>query len=102
MELATGFSANVLEVQIAKAAQAALTAGRDPYEAAQARYKQMRGEAKGPEGETPDKRRYLLAVCRLGSGQFEHLSDDDLTDVAALVKLPFHGPDDWADIRERA
>lgn len=101
-----GWQANVLEMKVAKAASAALKAGKDPMTAAQERLKEM-GLPPDDEEESDvdtrlDKRRYLLAVCRLGSGQFEHLNDADLMDVAALVKLPFHSPQEWEDIRERA
>jgi len=97
-----GFKANPLEVQLAKAAQAAIKEGKDPYAAAKIRLNAM-GLDEAPEAEAkPDVRRYLLAVCRLGSGQFEHLNDADLMDVAALVKLSFHSLEQWEDVREQA
>ena len=102
-----GWSANVLELQLAKAAREALKAGKDPMSAAQERLTEMDLPAAPEATEEPepleakfDRRRYLLAVCRLGSGQFEHLSDADLMDVSALVKLSFHSPEQWLDVRE--
>ena len=100
------WKANVLEVQLAKAAHQALKDGKDPMQAAQERLKEMglnedEQEADEPEA-NPDVRRYLLAVCRLGSGQFEHLSNADLLDVACLVKLAMHSAKEWAEIRKQA
>ena len=41
------------------------------------------------------QRRYLLAVCRLGSGRFDGLSNDDLLDVAYLLNNTIVGFNQW-------
>ncbi len=37
-----------------------------------------------PETATAAQRRYLIAICRAGSGRFENVSEDELLDVAFL------------------
>ena len=47
------------------------------------------------EREAMQRRRWLLALCHFGRGEFERLTTGELLDVAALVDLRAMSFDDW-------
>lgn len=58
------------------------------------------GAASGPARVLERNRAYLLAVCRATSGVFDHLTDAELLDVAALSRLPIRDVDTWQQIKD--
>ena len=92
---------NPRQLRAARAAQKALSEGKDPFAAAQ--------EAAGlddspkpapPAVDTNNVRLYALAVCRLGHGRFEALSTEQLLDVMCVVPVHFNSYEVWLQSRE--
>src|SRR4051794_20431302 len=48
-------------------------------------------------GNLSDLREYFIAVCQLAHGDFDKMSNEQLADVASLVRVPIHTADVWAE-----
>ena len=85
--LASGKS---MDEAVAVAQAAAAGAGNDKPPAAEAPLSEEEEER-----EALQRRRWLLALCHFGRGEFERLTTGELLDVAALVDLRAMSFDDW-------
>lgn len=98
----SGVIANKEEVRVARAASKAFQEGKDIFAAARVAAKDA---TPAPAGSvSPEQadliRGYALAVCRLGHGRFEHLSNTELIDVMCAVPVPFASLSDWLKAKE--
>jgi hypothetical protein len=89
----------VSNLDAAVAAQKAFEKGEDPFEAAKkvAESQPVEVNEDDPVEVEALRRRYLLAVCRLGSGRFEKLNTRELLDIALLVQNDFDSIADWTE-----
>jgi hypothetical protein len=95
-------------VSASLAAAEALSSGKSMDEAVDAAQTAAAGDAGGgqppagdaapseeEEREAMQRRRWLLALCHFGRGEFERLTTGELLDVAALVDQRALSFDDW-------